>query len=110
MEQVLFQVPKMYADHHVLVVREVLLKAPGVEDVYASAAFKRVLVSFDPEVGSQEALLEVLTEAGYGPDECILCDPVVPGKEDGSFWHTLRPRDTETNPLDVEMSGDFRKY
>lgn len=110
MERVSYEVPKMYADHHVLKVREALLQSEGVDDVYASAAQKRVFVSFDPETTSAEALGEVLIQAGYGPDDRIGYEPVPAGKEDGSSWYTLEPRKTETNPMDIEMSGDFRKY
>lgn len=110
MESALFDVPKMYADHHVLLVREVLLQSPGVQEVKASPMLRRVLVTFDPAVNSAEGLQENLVEAGYGPGACIECTPPPPRKDDGSFWHTLRPRVTETNRLDIEMSGDFRKY
>jgi copper chaperone CopZ len=110
MESALFDVPQMYADHHGLRVREVLLQSPGVQEVKASPMLRRVLVTFDPAANSAEGLQEILVEAGYGPDVCIECAPPPLRKEDGSFWHTLRPRMTETNPLDIEMSGDFRKY
>ncbi len=110
MEKASIPVPKLYADHHVLKVRELLAQVPGVQDVLASAAFKRVVVSFDPAVTSAEALHKTLAQAGFGPDDQISFAQPIPGKEDGSFWHTLRPRVTETNRLDLEMSGDFRKY
>ena len=110
MERVLFSVPKLYGDHHVLSVREALLPLAGVEDVYASSAFKRVMITFDAEATSAEALQAVLVEAGYVPDEQFEFAAPTPGKEDGSFWHTWYPRDTKTNLLDLEMSGDFRKY
>jgi len=48
MENALFTVPSMYADHHVIAVREVLLAMPGVEDVSASAAWQQVQVVYDP--------------------------------------------------------------
>ena len=48
MEKVIVDVPSMYADHHVLVVRELLTGQEGVGEVYASAAFKQVLVHYDP--------------------------------------------------------------
>jgi len=110
MEKASFDVPRMYADHHVLVVREVLSRVAGIQDVVASSALKRVFVSFDPAVASKATIQEALTQAGYGPDACLEFPAIPAGKEDGSFWHTLRPRITETNRLDIEMSGDFRKY
>jgi copper chaperone CopZ len=100
----------LYADHHVLAVREVLSKIPGVQDVYASSALKRVAVSFDPAATSAETIKGALQGAGYGPDDPLQFAQTLQNKEDGSFWYNFRPRITETNPLDIEMSGDFRKY
>jgi excisionase family DNA binding protein len=65
MENVSFEVPFMYADHHVLQVREMLLAIPGVEEVYASSLFKVVEISYDPDRVSQEDLKAKLSEAGY---------------------------------------------
>ena len=110
MERAVFAVPKLYADHHVLVVRELLVELPGVDDVQASSAFKRVVVSFDPDATSAESIAEALQGAGYGPDHPLEFAQALRNKEDGSFWYVLQPRNTETNQLDIEMSGDFRKY
>ena len=110
MERAVFAVPKLYADHHVSAVREVLTGLSGVQDIYASAAFKRVAVSFDPAVTSAETIKAALEGAGYGPDQPLEFAQALRNKEDGSFWYVLRPRITETNRLDIEMSGDFRKY
>ena len=110
MERAVFAVPKLYADHHVLTIRELLSNLPGVQEVHASAAFKRVAVSFDPGVTSAETIKGALEGAGYGPDQPLEFAQTLRNKEDGSFWYVLRPRTTETNQLDIEMSGDFRKY
>ena len=110
MERAVFVVPRLYADHHVLAVREVLAKIPGVQDVYASSALKRVAVAFDPALTSAETIKGALVQAGYGPDAPLEFAQTAQNKEDGSFWYMFRPRVTQTNRLDVEMSGDFRKY
>ena len=110
MERAVFTVPKLYADHHVLSVRELLANLPGVQDVYASSAFRRVAVSFDPAATTAEAISGALQGAGFGPDDPLELAQPLQNKEDGSFWFNFRPRITETNPLDLEMSGDFRKY
>ncbi len=110
MERAVFAVPRLYADHHVLAVREVLLNIPGVQDIYVSSAMKRVAVSFDPATASAAAIGEALRNAGYGPDAPLELAQPAQNKEDGSFWYIFRPRITETNQLDIEMSGDFRKY
>ena len=44
MEELVLGVPAMYADHHVLAVRNALLGLPGVDEVQASAAFKTVRI------------------------------------------------------------------
>lgn len=109
-QRVVFDLPAMYADHHVLAVREALLQTDGVADVVASSLEQRVWVEFDPAKTSAEALAAVLERAGYpaGKAPELLTPPLA--KEDGSAWYRFEPRVTETNMADLEMSGDFRKY
>ena len=57
--------PMMYADHHVLAVRQLLLALPGVVDVYASSSFQVVDVSFDETQCAEEEIHSILAEAGY---------------------------------------------
>ena len=110
MEKVRYNVPKMYADHHVLKVREALISAEGVQDVLASSARRMVVIWFDPEVTNAQGLESVLKTAGYEPgqEESL---PVLPKPaDDESPWFQVLPRVTRTNATDVEMSGDFRGY
>lgn len=65
MEKKSFELPTMYADHHVVEVRRILLEMPGVEDVYASSAFQVVEVTYDPEVLPESEILGKLEENGY---------------------------------------------
>lgn len=65
MEITTISVPAMYADHHVMEVRRILLELLGVEDVYASSAFKIVEVSYDPDQISPDAIETALDKAGY---------------------------------------------
>jgi len=62
---VTFDTPALYGDHHVLEVRRLLLESPGVEDVYASSAFRIVDVSFDDEKVSEAEITQKLGESGY---------------------------------------------
>ncbi len=62
---VTFETPALYADHHVLEVRRVLLAVPGVQDVYASSAFRLVDVTFDEDVVTEAQLAGVLEQSGY---------------------------------------------
>jgi len=68
MQSITLTVPSMYADHHVLAVRAVLLALPGVSDVYASSAFKQVKVTFDPGVITEDKIRTALTAVGYELD------------------------------------------
>ena len=47
MENMLINIPAMYADHHVQEVRRLLLEIAGIEDVYASSCFQTVEVTFE---------------------------------------------------------------
>jgi copper chaperone CopZ len=109
-EKIVLHVPKMYADHHVQAVREALLPLDGVEDVVASSAFKRVAVGYDSARLEPSAIEEALRAAGYGPGEDWELPSPLEGKEDDSAWFKVIRRVTETNILDLQMSGDFRKY
>ncbi|RME46906.1 MAG: helix-turn-helix domain-containing protein, partial [Caldilineae bacterium] len=65
MEKVVFDVPAMYGDHHVIEVRRILLGMRGVEDVYASSCFHVVEIDYNPQLVSAEELRAALEEAGY---------------------------------------------
>jgi len=109
-DKTVLHVPKMYADHHVQAVRNALLQLDGIEEVMASSAFKRVAVSYDPARLNPSAIEEALRAAGYGPGEDWELPSPPEGKADDSPWFQLIQRITETNILDLQMSGDFRKY
>lgn len=110
MEQLALSIPKMWADHHVLAVREALAAVAGVSDVEASAALKSVRLSYDPAVAGQERIVQALRDAGYDPAEAVVCPEPAANKEPGSPWFVQGVRVTQTNRADLEMSGDFRKY
>jgi copper chaperone CopZ len=65
MEEAQIHVPAMYADHHVLEVRRVLLEIPGVAEVVASSCFHTVKVTFDPAQATLEVIHSALEAAGY---------------------------------------------
>jgi len=110
MEKAAFNVPKMYADHHVEAVRNALLQLKGVETVTASSAFKKVVIGYDPKRLTPSAIEAALRNAGYAPDEDWKLPDIPEGKEDSSSWWRIVNRVTQTNVKDLEMSGDFRKY
>lgn len=110
MEKVTFSIPAMWADHHVLKVRETLEQVAGVEEVLASAMYKDVLVRYDAAEVTPEALSGALAEAGYE----IAQSPELPTyperTDDRSDWFQFQERVTETDMRDLIMSGDHRKY
>jgi len=110
MEQLTITIPGMWGDHHVLAVREALGALAGVGEIEASAARSLVRLSFDPAVVGQEQIVQALCEAGYDPSAVVEFAPPAANVAPGSPWFEGGSRMTQTNRLDLEMSGDFRKY
>jgi copper chaperone CopZ len=92
MEKKSFELPAMYADHHVLEVRRLLLETPGVKDVYASSAFHAADVTYDPDMVSESELTERLAEAGYLGDFAVVAEAGKPATSSNGdkvyFRHT----------------------
>ena len=65
MKKMNIDLPKMYADHHVTEVRNILLGISGVKDVYASSAFRQVVIEYDPGETSEGEIAQNLEQAGY---------------------------------------------
>ena len=110
MKQTVVNVPAMWADHHVLLVRKALLDLKGVDEVQASSARRSVLVKFDEKATSLEAIQQALTAAGYSPGEAQPLREFPKRHEDGSAWYLVLDRKTTTERKDREMAGDFRRY
>jgi len=88
-----FDSPALFADHHVLEVRRLLLELPGVEDVYASSAFRVIDVTYDSDKTGEEALSKVLSSAGYlgewlQPEEKGIAAETVAERKGNYFRHT----------------------
>jgi excisionase family DNA binding protein len=92
MEKALFEVPRMYADHHVLEVRRILQAMPGVEDIYTSSAFHSIEVTYDPDKVRREDIVDRLSEAGYIGDMSLPVETGIAVTEDSGqkpyFRHT----------------------
>lgn len=111
MAKVVFDVPTLWADHHVLNVRDALTDLEGVKRVYASSTWKQVLVTYEDGELDDAAIEEALAEAGYPVGEGELPVLVQPAdKRRDPQWKKLGSRVTETNRVDLEMAGEFRKY
>jgi copper chaperone CopZ len=91
MAKVLFELPSMYGDHHVLEVRRILGEIEGVKEIYASSGFQAVEVEFDGRKISEEELKEALENGGYSEDFQLpkeLSIPATEQKEAAYFRHT----------------------
>ena len=91
MATVAIDLPLMYADHHVVEVRRVLLGAPGVKGVVASSAFQVVQVEYDPDQASEDDLKQILDENGYLGDLQVPMEsgkPAVGSDGETYFRHT----------------------
>jgi len=73
-----FDMPALFADHHVLEVRRILLELPGVTEVYASSAFQVVDVQYDESKINDLQIAMKLDEAGYLGEWTV---PAEPGPE-----------------------------
>ncbi len=92
MEKQSYNLPAMYADHHVVEVRRILLGLPGVTDVYASSAFQVAEVTYDPDVVKEPEITMALEEAGYLGELTITAEAGTPATSkngDGVYFrHT----------------------
>jgi copper chaperone CopZ len=110
MEKVTLNIPTLWADHHVLAVRQALGQVKGVAEVTASALYRDVLIQYDPAAVTPEVLADALAQAGY-PVAAAQSLPTHPLRiDDSSDWFQFQERITVTDNRDLEMSGDFRKY
>lgn len=110
MKKLTLSVPKMYGDHHTLAVRSALAELRGVEGIFANSARKIVTVEYDDSAVNPAKIEDTLKAAGYGPGEEPPSPELPDATDDESPWFRFLPRYTWTNMVDLEMSGDFRKY
>lgn len=91
MEKLTLEIPAMYGDHHVVEVRRLLLEMPGVEDVYASSAFRVVEVTYDPSKVNDLEIKVKLDNAGYLGEWSVITEPGVAAPKNGKerfYRHT----------------------
>jgi copper chaperone CopZ len=107
MQELALTIPALWADHHVIALRETLTALPGVAAVAASAMERRVRIDYDPAQITPDAIAKSLVAAGYAPGEV---DVDIAAASNKPAWATGGLRVTVTNPVDQAMSGDYRKY
>lgn len=109
MDEMILLIPRMWGDHHILAVRNVLADL-GVQESEASAARSTLRIVYDPGAVDPGQVTQALTEAGFAPSTTAETPKAATNKERRSAWLAHGIRTTQTNRLDLEMSGDFRKY
>lgn len=102
-------IPRMYGDHHVTTVRELLMGLNGIEEVWTSAAFQQATVTYDSEIVSTEDITAKLESEGY-PIGDEQQPEAPPRRKRDPAWDEIGIRMTSTNRADIEMSGEFRRY
>ena len=111
MQKLTLSVPAMYADHHVLRVREALASLSGVDQDggqrRAETGHRRLRRSGCLSRGASSRLW---SHAGYLSRSGLALARLAQEPEDGSAWYMLIHRVTKTEMKDLEMSGDFRRY
>jgi len=107
MEQLALTVPGMWADHHVIAVRGLIQEVDGAEVTGASAMDATLLLEYDPAKTDAQKIAARLEQAGYAVGGAA--DAEAP-PTDKPAWATAGVRVTTTDPADLAMSGDHRKY
>ena len=107
MDQLALIVPGMWADHHVIAVRSLFNDTEGVEVVGASAMEATLLLEYDPAKTDAQKIAAQLEQAGYTVGEAADGEAAPSNKP---AWASAGVRVTTTDPADLAMSGDHRKY
>ena len=107
MEQLALSVPGMWADHHVITVRGLIHEVDGAQVIGASAKDLQLLVEYDPAKTDPQKIAGQLEQAGYAIGEAAEGEA---SPTDKPAWATAGVRVTSTDPADLAMSGDHRKY
>jgi copper chaperone CopZ len=111
MEKTVLNLPTLYADHHVMILRDALLALDGVSEIYASSAWRQAVVTYDPKATDPAAIEAAVVEAGYPVGEAEL--PMLVEREKigrDPQWVKFDQRVSKTNLADLEMSGEHRRY
>ncbi len=81
MKKITIELPMLYADHHVLEVRRLMLELAGVKDVYASSAFRTLEVSYDEDKTSEQHIRERLDKGGYTGELAVSVENSATGQD-----------------------------
>jgi len=107
MEQLALIVPGMWADHHVIAVRGLFREAEDIRITGASAMEATLSLEYDPANTDPQRIAAQLEQAGYTVGEAAGAEA---SPTDKPAWNSAGVRVTATDPADLTMSGDHRKY
>src|SRR5665647_1549175 len=107
MEELTLAVPGMWADHHVLAVRDLLRGDDAVTFTAASARERAVRIEYDASRTDPQRITNLLTEGGYA---CGEPEQAAGSPTNKPSWATAGARITTTDAGDLAMLGDNRKY
>jgi hypothetical protein len=107
MDQLALIVPGMWADHHVIAVRNLFHDSEDIQVTGASAMDATLRLEYDPAKTDPQKIAAQLEQAGYPTGDAP--DAEAP-PTDKPAWATAGVRVTVTDPADLTMSGDHRKY
>lgn len=98
--------PAMFGDHHVMEVRRILLDFDGVNEVYASSAFRALEVDYNSKRVTKKELTEALEKAGYLRDFSIAMEPSIPANEDieGAYFRHTEAFEQTGNTVSFEQA------
>ena len=93
MTQVTLDLPAMYADHHVVEVRRLLMGLDGVEEVYASSGFRAAEITYNAKKVTKKDIEATLDKSGYIGELLIPVEMDIPVNErndaqDTHYRHT----------------------
>jgi copper chaperone CopZ len=111
-EETVLSIPLLWADHHTLAVRGAILPIEGIEKLEVSALHHTATVAYDPAKTTSETIVAALSAAGYEVGDVTVDVPAgkVLAADAARAWAASGSRMTATNPVDLAMSGDHRKY
>jgi copper chaperone CopZ len=111
MKKIGFDVPALYGDHHVLEVKRILFELPGIDDVYASSAFKYIEIEFDPDKISEDKIRTKLENSGYFDEITIPKEKGTVAYQNGQLDAYFRHTDTlgEKEAMTINFGQDVKK-
>ena len=95
------ELPAMYADHHVVEVRRILLGLDGVNEVYASSGFRAAEITYNSKKIKKDQIITQLEEVGYLGELPIPEETDVPANEANGKGSYFRHTESYTQTSNV---------